>query len=120
MDLPSVTSSSCSRRYESHLLERHHPRALQGNPLVTQTNFENRIYSLYIECGAQYPMSPPILKFNNKVNLPCVNQGNGRVENLNLLKNWKETTTLENLLMAVKNEMVANKGLKQPPEDSFY
>lgn len=75
---------------------------------------------MYIECGPSYPQVPPILKFNNKCNLPCVNQGNGRVDNLPLLKNWKETTTLENLLTAVKNDMVANKGLKQPPEDAYY
>jgi hypothetical protein len=49
-----------------------------------------------------------------------VNQQNGRVENLPLLKAWKNTTTMENLLVALKNEMVANKGIKQPPEDACY
>jgi ubiquitin-conjugating enzyme E2 variant len=68
----------------------------------------------------ELPQHPPVLKFNNKINLPCVNQGNGRVENLALLKNWKESTTLENILMSIKGEMVANKGVKQPPEDAFY
>ena len=75
---------------------------------------------MYIECGPNYPNQAPIIKFNNKCNLPCINQGSGRVENLPLLKAWKETTTLENLLTAIKNDMVANKGLKQPPEDAFY
>jgi hypothetical protein len=49
-----------------------------------------------------------------------VNQANGRVESLGLLKAWKETTTIENILVALKNEMVDNKGLKQPPEDAYY
>jgi hypothetical protein len=35
--------------------------------------------------------------------LPCVNQGNGKVENLPALKNWKPTTTIENVLVAIKN-----------------
>jgi hypothetical protein len=42
------------------------------------------------------------------------------VENLALLKAWKETTTIENILVALKNEMVSNKGNKQPPEDAYY
>jgi len=49
-----------------------------------------------------------------------VNQANGRVENLPQLKAWKNTTTIENLLVALKNEMTANKGLKQPGEDAYY
>ena len=68
-------------------------------------------------CGPEYPNKAPEVKFNNKINLPSVNQANGRVDNLALLKNWKATTTMENILVSIKNEMVANKGLKQPPED---
>jgi ubiquitin-protein ligase len=71
-------------------------------------------------CGPSYPEKGPEIKFINKVALPSVNQQNGRVENLPLLKAWKNTTTIENLLVALKNEMVANKGLKQPPEDASY
>lgn len=109
-----------SWRYDSHLLERHHSRSLQSIAISIQTNFENRIYSLAIECGPEYPNKPPVLKFQNKINIPSVNQNNGRVENLQLLKAWKETTTIENILVGLKNEMVANKGLKQPPEDAYY
>jgi ubiquitin-conjugating enzyme E2 variant len=85
-----------------------------------QTNFENRIYGLHIVCGPEYPTKSPSVAFTNKVNIPSVNQNNGRVENLAILKAWKETTTIENILVALKNEMVANKGLKQPPEDAYY
>lgn len=85
-----------------------------------KTTFENRIYFLSIYCGPEYPEKPPALTFSNKINLPSVNQNNGRVENLPLLKAWKNTTTIENLLVALKNEMQANKGLKQPPEDATY
>jgi ubiquitin-conjugating enzyme E2 variant len=60
------------------------------------------------------------LTFANKINLPSVNPNNGKVENLPILKAWKNTTTMENLLVALKNDMVSNKGAKQPPEDAYY
>lgn len=106
--------------YDAYQLERHHPRPIQSNPHPIQTNFENRIYSLSIHCGPEYPEKPPVISFQNKVNLPSVNGNNGRVENLNILKAWKNTTTIENILVALKNEMVTNKGLKQPGEEDFF
>jgi ubiquitin-conjugating enzyme E2 variant len=71
-------------------------------------------------CGPEYPEKAPVVNFSNKINIPCVNQNNGKVENLGLLKAWKNTTTIENILVSIKNDMVANKGLKQPPEDASY
>jgi ubiquitin-conjugating enzyme E2 variant len=71
-------------------------------------------------CGPEYPEKPPVISFSNKINIPSVNQANGRIENFPLLKAWKNTTTIENLLVTLKNEMLANKGLKQPPEDAYY
>jgi len=117
---PNVRHAWLSRWYDPDILEWHYSGSLQGKFSFIQTNFENRIYSLTIECGPNYPQQAPTLKFFNKVNLPCVNQANGRVDNLGLLKNWKETTTLEHILTSIKNEMVANKGLKQPPEEAQY
>jgi len=37
------------------------------------TNFDNRIYMLSITCSDNYPAAPPTLKFNSKINIPCVN-----------------------------------------------
>jgi ubiquitin-conjugating enzyme E2 variant len=37
------------------------------------TNFDNRIYMMSITCGDDYPERPPKIKFNSKINLPCVN-----------------------------------------------
>lgn len=70
---------------------------------LTQTVFDNRIYSLKIVCGQDYPQKPPSVTFVNKINIPSVNQSNGRVENLALLKNWKPETTIEKILVALKN-----------------
>jgi len=46
---------------------------------VWQSVHENRIYSLKIHCGADYPDRPPEVTFISKVNLPCVDARNGRV-----------------------------------------
>lgn len=56
----------------------------------------------------------------NKINIPSVNQANGKVENLNLLKNWDPKYTLEQILVAIKKEIDTNKTLKQPPEGATY
>jgi ubiquitin-protein ligase len=47
---------------------------------VIQSAHENRIYSVNIHCGDSYPDSPPTIQFVSKVNLPCVDQRNGKVE----------------------------------------
>lgn len=40
---------------------------------------ENRIYSLSLEVGPEYPARPPVVKFLTKVNIPCVDQNTGVV-----------------------------------------
>ena len=45
----------------------------------SQSVHENRIYSVSIHCGPNYPDAPPDLKFTSKINLPCVNPQNGKV-----------------------------------------
>ena len=43
------------------------------------SKFDGRIYFLSIICGENYPAQKPTVKFNSKVNLPCVNPNNGEV-----------------------------------------
>lgn len=40
---------------------------------------QNRIYSLRIHCSEAYPDAPPEIWFLTRINLPCVNQQNGKV-----------------------------------------
>lgn len=40
---------------------------------------QNRIYSLRIRCGPNYPDSPPEVWFLTRINLPCVSQKDGKV-----------------------------------------
>ncbi|KRX09441.1 Ubiquitin-conjugating enzyme/RWD-like protein [Pseudocohnilembus persalinus] len=88
------------------------------------TPFDQRIYSLKIICGPNYPQQAPQLKFNTKVNLPFVNQSNGNVDTqkFSLIKNWKPEITMEKLLLGIKNEMSssANRKLAQPAEGAQY
>lgn len=44
-----------------------------------QSVHENRIYSLKIHCGPDYPDVPPEVTFVSKVNLPCVDSRTGKV-----------------------------------------
>ena len=47
--------------------------------IPTKSAHENRIYSLNIHCGENYPDAPPTVQFVSKINLPCVDQRTGRV-----------------------------------------
>ena len=86
------------------------------------TNFDNRIYFLTIRCGNDYPQGPPAVSFQSKVNLPCVNSQNGRVEptKFSLFQNWSNSYTMEKILIALKNEMIAGKKLAQPADGEMY
>ena len=86
------------------------------------TNFDNRIYFLTIKCGPAYPSTPPEVSFNTRINLPSVNQQNGRVEptKFHMFANWKTDYSMEKILIGLKNEMIANKKLPQPAEGDMF
>ncbi|KAF2068709.1 hypothetical protein CYY_009969 [Polysphondylium violaceum] len=88
------------------------------------TVHENRIYSLKITCGENYPAQPPKVSFTSKINMSCVNQQSGAIEQKNfpLLNNWAPKTTIENILTEIRKEMssASNKKLVQPPEGAQF
>jgi ubiquitin-protein ligase len=48
----------------------------------SQTPYENRMYSLKIECGQRYPDESPSAKFISRINMNCVNTTNGMVSRI--------------------------------------
>lgn len=85
---------------------------------------ENRIYSLNLEAGPEYPEKPPSVKFLSKVNIPCVDQKTGVVnpDVLHCLSKWKRTNTMETVLVDLRKEMASplNRKLPQPAEGSMF
>lgn len=88
------------------------------------SNHENRIYSLSIECGPNYPDKPPKIKFISKVNLPCVDAKTGQVSPtaFHTLRDWKRAYTMETILLDLRKDMAApaNKKLPQPKEGTTF
>lgn len=103
---------------------------------------ENRIYSLKITCGEHYPEQPPIIQFISRVNLPFVNQVDGRVDpaKLPVLAHWNRNSSIETVLVEIRRcavsksshacqltvalcrEMASfsNRKLPQPPEGTTF
>ncbi|KAJ6472045.1 UBC-like protein [Mycena sanguinolenta] len=88
------------------------------------TVHENRIYSLRIVCGEQYPDRGPSVQFISRVNLPFVSQTNGTVDpaRLAVLANWNRNSTMETVLVEIRREMAsaANRKLPQPTEGTVF
>lgn len=85
---------------------------------------ENRIYSLKIHCGPDYPDKPPEVTFASKVNLPCVDARSGKVDlsKMPSISVWKRDFTMETVLIEIRRYMAApaNKKLPQPAEGTNF
>lgn len=86
------------------------------------TKFDGRIYFLAITPGPNYPKEAPEVRFTSKINIPSVNQNNGRVEpsKFGMFKNWNWKSNMESILLELKKEMIANKSLNQPKDGDMY
>ena len=58
-------------------------------------NHENRIYELKMECGPNYPREPPTIHFVSQINLPGVNNTDGKVDKnaVAILRDWTRIAT---------------------------
>lgn len=84
---------------------------------------ENRIYSVTLEAGPNYPKEPPKIKFLTQVNVPCVDEKGNVIPSLvPSLAEWKFEYTMESVLLDIRREMAApaNRKLRQPAEGSTY
>ncbi|KAL2203055.1 UBC-like protein [Sarocladium strictum] len=103
-----------------------------------QSGFENRIYSVKIYCGPNYPKEPPTVKFINKVKLDSVDaSGNVDIDQVPLLiRPWSSNNQLKHIMEGLRKAMElhekkykvmvqngdqkAKAMLEQPAEGSVY
>eukprot|EP00440_Ansanella_granifera_P043395 gb/GFBE01047041.1/.p1 GENE.gb/GFBE01047041.1/~~gb/GFBE01047041.1/.p1 ORF type:complete len:188 (+),score=7.90 gb/GFBE01047041.1/:1-564(+) len=80
------------------------------------TVFDNRIYSLVIVCGPDYPDVMPQVRFTAGIHMNCV-EPDGRVKpTWGLLASWRREYTIETILDNLRREMCSpqNRRLAQP------
>jgi len=88
------------------------------------TTFDNRIYSLTLSCDDKYPVSPPTVRFNSKINLPYIDQTSGMANPAKCpgLEDWKPEDSMDTVLSKIRRNMTvtANRKLPQPAEGSTF
>lgn len=104
-----ISSGACSYGLEDpeDIYMTHWTGTIWGPP---HGQHENRIYELKMECGPNYPREPPVIHFVSQINLPGVNQTDGKVDKnyVAILRDWER----------IANELSKNPRPKEDPLSS--
>ncbi|KAJ2899536.1 E2 ubiquitin-conjugating protein mms2 [Coemansia aciculifera] len=118
--------ASCSyglEKAENDILMVNWVGSILGPP---NTVFMNRLYSLKLVCGDQYPQVPPTVKFVTKINLLNVVKDDGTVDpkQFKVLNEWAPTSSnsIQTVLSGLRSLMAKEpyRKLPQPDEGSVY
>merc|ERR1719430_2108007 len=81
-----------------------------------RTAFENRMYSLRIDCGNNYPEQPPVVRFINRINMSCVSStGAVDVRAVPVLSRWCRDYTIKSCKVANVSLNALFRGKKERP-----
>ena len=86
------------------------------------SNLGQNIYIVEIKCNNDYPYKPPVVRFQTKINMDCVNQQSGEVDKnkVEILKNWNKKFRIQHICCRLRDLMVAAARLPQPPVGVNY
>ncbi|KAK7863048.1 hypothetical protein R5R35_006471 [Gryllus longicercus] len=89
-----------------------------------RTPFSDRLYSLSIECGPNYPDECPTVRFLTRIHMRGVNSDTGEVDKnaVPVLAKWRREFTIEKVLRELQRLMTCRENLRlsQPPEGSSF
>jgi len=90
----------------------------------SKTPYENKMYSIKLECGPNYPDKPPVLRFLSRISMTCVNSTTGVVDPrlVPILAKWQRDYTIKTVLQELRQLMSHkdNMKLSQPAEGTVF